>query len=821
LVFLLTFLLSEIWGKVAQVQISRQQLFAEGVLHQFLSVESDTAIAEVIRAMSETRNSFALILQAGKLVGIFTERDVVRAIAHNALQSNEAIASVMVSPVITLDETDLDDLFAVLQIFRRRQQIRHLPVVGNQGEVLGVITPNSIRNLLQPSDLLKFRQVSDVMVSRVVSALPSTSVAELAQQMTRHHVSCIVIVPTLPQSCDPAPNESANSDPLHRVQGSIQGSPQGGVAPLGIVTEQDIVRLQADGIDLAQTCAGEVMSTPLLQTSPQQSLWSAYQQMQENQIRRLVVVGSQGELVGILTQTSVVHMLDPIELCEVIRALQSTVTQKNDALHQEIRRRQVLTDALVSSEARLREAQALTHMGSWELDVATQTVTWSTEVFHVFGLDPTQPAPTLAENAQQYHPEDRPRLRRILSEAIATGEPFRFQARIVRPDGSIRHIEARGRARLSPDGTVTRLFGTAQDITDQKQLEHLLRSQVQQQRLLAAMTQRIRQSLDLDAILNTTVQEVRQFFQADRVLIGQFDEDWRCGVVVESVESDQPRMLGMSILPEAGKDWLTFYTQGNARAIARMDRTNLSPEAIAYWSQFQVQAALTVGLLQGDRLWGLLSVQQCSQPRPWERAEIDLMQQLASQVGIAIQQSELYRQLQYANQELAYLATHDQLTRVANRRYLDDYLQQEWNRAAREGTLLSLVLCDVDYFKQYNDTHGHLAGDECLVEIAAAIGRALRRPADFVARYGGEEFAIVLPNTNRPGAVRVVQRIQRELRKLTSPPPSPVTHAPSTLSFGIVSVIPSPLSSPMHLLDQADQALYRAKSKGRDRYCVN
>ncbi|WOB42773.1 diguanylate cyclase [Thermoleptolyngbya oregonensis NK1-22] len=797
---------------MAQVQISRQQLFAEGVLHQFLSVESDTAIAQVIRTMSETRSSFALVLRAGQLVGIFTERDVVRAIARGSLQPTEAIATVMVSPVITLAETDLDDLLAVLQIFRQRK-IRHLPILGSQGEVLGVMTPNSIRNLLQPSDLLKFRQVSDVMVSRVVSALPSTSVADLAHQMTQHRVSCVVIVPTLPQLPDAPEKQAAKS-------GLTDGS-QGDVAPLGIVTEQDLVRLQADGLNLAQTYAGEVMSTPLLQTSPQQSLWSAYQQMQENQIRRLVVVGSRGELVGILTQTSVVHMLDPLELCEVIRALQSTVTQKNDALHQEIRRRQALTDALASSESLLREAQALTHMGSWELDVATQTVTWSTEVFHVFGLDPTQPAPTLAENEQQYHPEDRPRLRRILSKAITTGQPFRFQARIIRPDGSIRHIEARGRARQSSEGTVTKLFGTAQDITDQKQLEQLLRSQVQQQRLLASMTQRIRQSLDLDAILSTTVHEVRQFFQVDRVLIGQFGEDWRCGIVVESVESGRSPMLGASIAPEPGEDWLKFYVRGHAKAIDCLERGKLSPEAIAYWRQFQVQAALTVGLLQGDRLWGLLSVQQCHQPRTWERAEIDLIQQLASQVGIAIQQSELYRQLQYANQELAYLATHDQLTRVANRRYLDDYLQQEWNRAAREGTPLSLVLCDVDYFKQYNDTHGHLAGDECLMEIATAIGRALHRPADFVARYGGEEFAIVLPNTNRLGAVRVVQRIQKELRNLTGLPPSPVTRTPSSLSFGIVSVIPSSLSSPLKLLDQADRALYRAKAQGRDRYCMD
>ncbi|GAB4134918.1 MAG: diguanylate cyclase [Cyanobacteria bacterium J069] len=814
------------------------------MLHQFLRVESTASIAHVVHTMSEARSSFVLVLQAEKLVGIFTERDVVRAIARGALQPEQAIAQVMVSPVITLDESALDDLLPVLQTFRQHQ-IRHLPVVNSQGQVLGVMTPNSIRNLLQPSDLLKFRQVSDVMVSRVVSALPTASVAELARQMAHHHVSCVVIMPAASASTEllPVAPSGRPADPIQPPlaaslpeaslpeaslpeaslpEASLpEASLPESLTPLGIVTEQDLVRLHADGLDLAQTQAAEVMSTPLLQTSPHQSLWSAYQQMQENRIRRLVVVGSQGELVGILTQTSVVHMLDPIELCEVIRALQSTVTQKNDALHQEIRRRQVLTDALAGSEARLMEAQALTHMGSWELDVATQHVTWSTELFYIFGLDPTQPAPTLAENTQQYHPEDRPRLGRILTEAIASGRPFRLQARILRPDGSIRHIEVRGRARFAPDGSVAKLFGTAQDITDQKQLENLLRSQVKQQRLLASMTQRIRQSLDLDAILSTTVQEVRQFFRADRVLIGQFGENWRCGVVVESVDADQPRMLGMTIDPEADEAWLAFYTQGNARAIAQLDPANLSPEAIAYWNQFQIQAALTVGLLQGDRLWGLLSVQQCRQPRQWERTEIGLIQQLATQVGIAIQQSELYRQLQYANQELAYLATHDQLTRVANRRYLDDYIQQEWNRAAREGAPLSLVLCDIDHFKQYNDTYGHLVGDECLVEIAAAIGRALRRPADFVARYGGEEFAIVLPNTNRSGVVRVVQGIRRELRKLTVLPPSPVTGAPSTLSFGIASVIPSSLSSPLHLIDQADQALYRAKARGRDRYCLD
>ncbi|MGI0488641.1 diguanylate cyclase domain-containing protein [Pantanalinema rosaneae CENA516] len=176
--------------------------------------------------------------------------------------------------------------------------------------------------------------------------------------------------------------------------------------------------------------------------------------------------------------------------------------------------------------------------------------------------------------------------------------------------------------------------------------------------------------------------------------------------------------------------------------------------------------------------------------------------------------------LQAANQELQRLAHLDGLTQVANRRCFDDYLAQEWRRLAREQLPLSLILCDVDFFKQYNDSYGHQVGDTCLCQIANAIRAAINRPADLVARYGGEEFAVILPNTPRSGAVQVGQRIQAQVAQLQ------IVHIGSeisqfvTLSLGIASVIPQPDGDMVPLITATDRALYHAKLAGRDRIAV-
>ncbi|HEY9767490.1 MAG TPA: diguanylate cyclase [Coleofasciculaceae cyanobacterium] len=175
--------------------------------------------------------------------------------------------------------------------------------------------------------------------------------------------------------------------------------------------------------------------------------------------------------------------------------------------------------------------------------------------------------------------------------------------------------------------------------------------------------------------------------------------------------------------------------------------------------------------------------------------------------------------LQKANQRLTYQANIDSLTQIANRRRFDEYITQEWSRCAREREYLSLILCDVDYFKAYNDTYGHQAGDNCLHEVAKGIERAVKRPADVAFRYGGEEFAIILPHTEGKGAIKVAEDIHQQIQDLQIPHVSSDVSSVVSLSLGVSSIIPASdtRTSPHTLISAADDALYDAKLKGRNR----
>jgi diguanylate cyclase (GGDEF)-like protein len=174
--------------------------------------------------------------------------------------------------------------------------------------------------------------------------------------------------------------------------------------------------------------------------------------------------------------------------------------------------------------------------------------------------------------------------------------------------------------------------------------------------------------------------------------------------------------------------------------------------------------------------------------------------------------------LQQANQELHRLANLDGLTEVANRRRFDEYFDQEWRRSGREQTPLSLILCDIDYFKNYNDHYGHQAGDACLRRVARAISETLHRPGDLVARYGGEEFAIILPNTSSEGAVHIAEMLQRQIEQLKIFHDQSRINSYVTLSLGISSQIPTPSQENHTLIAATDKALYLAKSEGRNTF---
>lgn len=171
-------------------------------------------------------------------------------------------------------------------------------------------------------------------------------------------------------------------------------------------------------------------------------------------------------------------------------------------------------------------------------------------------------------------------------------------------------------------------------------------------------------------------------------------------------------------------------------------------------------------------------------------------------------------------EHLSNLAIHDGLTGIYNRRYFDETLAREWKRTMREKAPLSLIMLDIDYFKKYNDTYGHQAGDECLRQVATTISGALRRPADMAARYGGEEFVVVLPNLKLEDSAKFGETIRAKIEALKMEHKQSDANPFITVSLGIASVVPSSISSYEELVGAADKALYSAKNKGRNRVCV-
>lgn len=173
--------------------------------------------------------------------------------------------------------------------------------------------------------------------------------------------------------------------------------------------------------------------------------------------------------------------------------------------------------------------------------------------------------------------------------------------------------------------------------------------------------------------------------------------------------------------------------------------------------------------------------------------------------------------LEKANLELERLANVDGLTQIANRRRFDRRLQLEWNRLLREKQPLSLIISDIDYFKQYNDLYGHQEGDSCLINIASILESTLRRPADLAARFGGEEFVILLPNTSFEGAAGRAEVMRKNIVAQRIPHNASKVGPYVTMSFGVSSAIPFKQGIPNDLIAMADKALYLAKQNGRNR----
>ncbi len=461
------------------------------------------------------------VMDGGKFVGIITERDLVKLIATGIpLAPANTVASVMSQPVVTLYQSELTNIFQVVSLLQGNK-IRHLPIIDEHGVPTGCITHNTLRQVLRFVDLLRLRSVADVMQPQVITALATDSILTVAQLMARSRVSCVVIV-----------------KPLNAIEETSEIAYE----PIGILTERDIIQFQSLELDMQRTLVATVMSCPLVTVAAQELLDQAYQMMRQKRIQRLIVTGTQGELVGIITQSSILQVLSPMEMFGLLNTLQEKVNQ------------------LELEKIRLLEER------NYKLE----------------------------------------------------------------------------------------------NLVEERTLQ--LKTQAQTEQLKTELALKIRNSIDLNTVLNTAVTEIRAFLEADRVLIYRFEPDLSGLIIAESVQEAWTSAINRNIHDTCFQGGLpNRYRQGWFWAVNNIENADLAVCHRNLLRQFEVKANLVVPIIVADietassllisdpstgnptdsltYVWGLLIVHQCSQTRDWQTTDITLLQQLADQIAIAIRQS--------------------------------------------------------------------------------------------------------------------------------------------------------------------------------------
>jgi PAS domain S-box-containing protein len=460
---------------------------------------------------------------AAQVVGILTSRDIIRFSADPHNLASLPLRHVMSRTVVMRQESELTDLFQVLYLLQQHH-IRHLPLLNDRQELSGLITHESLHQATHPWDLLRLRQVQEIMVTTVVCAPPSANLLAVSQLMVQHRVSSVVIVQSaahpqqtiapaaIPLSPEPLP-------PIERDSGSA-------LLAVGVVTEQDLVQVQALGLSLDTCQVVEVMSTPVFSVKPTDSLWDVQTLMDRHWIHRLVVTDPGDALVGIVTQTSLLQAANPIAIYQMAEMLEQQVRQL--------------------------QHERLTY----------------------------------------------------LQQQVST-------------------------------------------LTDQVQTQSsALSAQTQREQILADLTHKIRSSLSLETILTSTVSQVQEALQCERVTIWRFLDDGSTEAIAESSHSPIS-LLGERVEDTCfGSDFADMYREGQVRVVPDIDAVPMSDCHREMLVRLQTRAKILLPLLCDQQLWGLLCVCEGQHARDWQPEEVALLESLTGQLAIALKLATTHEQLQ-------------------------------------------------------------------------------------------------------------------------------------------------------------------------------
>lgn len=426
---------------------------------------------------------------------------------------------------------------------------------------------------------------------------------------------------------------------------------------------------------------------------------------------------------------------------------------------------------MLNTEDILRLSHKVGCSGHWYLNLSENTLFWSEEVFRLHGLAPDAVQPTVDNAVLFYHPGDRERVAALLEETLQTGEPLSFEARILRADGEPRWVEVLGELKKSPNSNMQYLFGIFRDITEN-----------QNQRL---------HNERLAWLLENTEEVILITDAAGRVTWANSAFEKTTGYSLDMAQGRKPGDLLQG--PETDPQTVAYMRDCLARQESfTCEVLNYSRDGSPYWMRISCQPDFDA---EGE-LYGYNAIQtdvtQAKQIRMDLEAEIEARNRLEKQ--------------------LRYLASHDELSGLPNRRYFMQCANEEIARARRYHRPLSLLIIDLDHFKAINDQYGHAVGDQ-VIQAFAEQCRNLVRESDTPARVGGEEFAVLLPETDHDHALQAAER----LRSLVAQQSTKTEAGAITLTVSIgVATYRDGSDSVESLLREADEHLYKAKQHGRN-----
>lgn len=380
---------------------------------------------------------------------------------------------------------------------------------------------------------------------------------------------------------------------------------------------------------------------------PESPWWTHFPEQQER-LRQAIASAAKGEFVRFESK----HIWADGTLAFVDFSLKPLFDEAGKVVMlipegREITDRKQAEEALRESEERWQFALEGSGDGIWDWDAQTNEVFYSRRWKEMLGFEEDEIGNDLSEWDKRVHPDDKAQVYEKINQYFA-GESDRYvsEHRLLCKDGRYKWILDRGKIiSRREDGSPLRIIGTHTDISDRKAVEAALKQQLEREQLIAEIAQDIRQTLDYHQVLQRTVEQVRKVLQTDRAIVFRFQPNWQGTVVTESVGSQWTSMLSTTIYdPCFAERYVRPYCEGRISFTENLYESHVDRCYLELLEPFQVKANLVVPILQGERLWGLLIVHHCATPRKWQKREIDLLQQLANQLSLAIQQSELYQQ---------------------------------------------------------------------------------------------------------------------------------------------------------------------------------